>query len=258
MAWHGDFKLGANKCNFLEKFQMLTPAHFGAAQSFEVDWGQQVKSWPMLKNDQLGNCTIASLFHLVQAMSSFGGTVDEIQLGTDDEAVRAYTDIDGYNAKDPSTDQGGDPSHVFHMWLAQGITIAGVSNMPLAVFRLPVNNIALCRTTLAYLGPLVLDVALPIVAQTQDTWAAPAALTGNAAPGSWGGHQLICTRLGASSMNLPTWDLVKTAELNWWSAYVEQVWAIIHPLWLRAGMAPSGFDFAQLIAFGSQNLQAAS
>lgn len=254
MANHSGMKLGARPSQKSHLFQTLQPQHLPSTVPTTIpNWGQNIKSWPMFLNDQLGCCTIASLFHLVMVFSSYG--VSTLQTGTDAEVLSAYETIDGYNPAVPASDQGGDPSNVFHCWLTSGMTIDGNKDMPLAVFRLPLNNLDLCRVALSYFGPLVLDVELPLNAQTQDVWHYDSASPNSNQAGSWGGHQLIVTELGAQSMQLATWDQIKLADLNWWAPYVTEAWAVLHPLWLRAGLAPSGLDYDQLVSWSAQTLQ---
>ena len=69
-----------------------------------VYWSKGNKNWGMMLNDKLGCCTIAGVCHAVQVWSRNSGT--EITL-PDSVVLQTYEQWDGYNPRDPSTDQGG-------------------------------------------------------------------------------------------------------------------------------------------------------
>src|SRR5665213_2732493 len=80
-------------------------------------WSKRISSWPMLLNNQLGNCTCASALHMEQAWSTnAGGSF----IPTDAQALTAYKAF-GYDPSDPSTDQGADMLSVLKYWKSTGI-----------------------------------------------------------------------------------------------------------------------------------------
>src|SRR4051812_8928976 len=72
----------------------------------ERNWGTKVEpDWGMMKNDELGDCTCAGMYHAMQLFSSLGRS-HELQ-EPDQYVVRAYQEACGYTPGRPDTDQGG-------------------------------------------------------------------------------------------------------------------------------------------------------
>ena len=79
------------------------------------------KAWPSLKkiylNDQLGDCVIAGIGHIQGVLT---GNAGALELFTDAQITRMYSDIGGYVPGDPNTDQGCDETVAFNYWQSPG------------------------------------------------------------------------------------------------------------------------------------------
>src|SRR5690349_9390610 len=65
----------------------------------------ELVSWGMLANDQVGDCVLAGADHETMLWNKLAGRTVQF---TDTTALRDYSAITGYNPDDPSTDQGTD------------------------------------------------------------------------------------------------------------------------------------------------------
>jgi len=99
----------------------------------------------------------------------------------------------------------------------------------------------------AYLfGGLYLGLALPVTAQTQDTWDWTGTLSGDAAPGSWGGHAVDVVAYDDAALTIVTWGALKKMTWAFFDRYCDEAYAILSNDYLDAGRAPSGFDLNAL------------
>ena len=83
------------------------------------DWAQKASpAWGMMKNDVLGDCTIAAAGHLVQTWTANNG--QEVTI-PDAHIVAAYTAVTGYNPNNPASDRGAVEIDVLNFLRRQGI-----------------------------------------------------------------------------------------------------------------------------------------
>ena len=82
-----------------------------------VDYTQGLTDWGIMRNDQLGCCTIAAVGHAVQAWTVNAGS----RVNFADRTIDLYYEKwDGYNPANPATDQGGVELDVLNDWRQQG------------------------------------------------------------------------------------------------------------------------------------------
>lgn len=253
MSLHGHMKLGRkparptphlpHMAKYLTEDTKLPPP------PVDIDWGKHITDWGMLLNDQLGDCTIAGMMHLVQCMSADTG--NEVE-PTDAEALAAYEQLAGYNPNDPNTDQGAYLPDILTGWHSTGVSIGGNLDHVVAYVRVDPTNALHVRQAMDIFGPLYIGIDLPVTAQDQDVWDIPPGGTtsGDGQPGSWGGHCVIATAAHDSGgiFDLITWGAVKQCTGRWWDAYVDEVWAVVHKDWVGQGTTPAGFNLKQLLA----------
>ena len=208
-----------------------------------IDWAAPVKSWPMLRNDELGDCTAAAAGHLIHAWSANNGAPVVL---SDQQVVDAYSAITGYDPSDPSTDQGAVELDVLNYWKRTGIAghkIAGY----VALSPRNREHIAL---SIDLLGGCYLGVALPVSAQTQEVWDVPeGGAVGDGAPASWGLHAVPALNYGPAGITIVTWGQLKTLTWSFFDAYVDEAYGVLSAAdWAQGGTktAPSGFNLAQL------------
>lgn len=239
---HSTMKLGRKAVKTdsrtLRLARYLTPAL--PAPPKAVDWTKGIRQWGMMLNDRLGDCTIAGCAHAVQTWSANLGAEKTI---VDADVQAAYEYWDGYRPNHPETDQGGVELDVLTRWRQDSL-----AGHRLLAFADPTyGSLELARQTIALFGGAYIGIDLPLTAQTQDEWGL-VSLTGSGAPGSWGGHCVWVPAYDEFGFTCVTWGALKRISNAFWSAYVDEIHALLGADWLSAKGAPNGFDLAALQA----------
>ncbi len=203
-----------------------------------VDWSKGITSWGMMLNDNLGDCTIAACGHAIQVWSANAGS--EITV-PDDAILAAYEAWDGYDPKDPSSDDGGVELDVLNQWRANQL-----AGHPLLAYADPdPQNDYHVKFAIAYFGGVYIGLALPLSAQSQEVW--DVADGANGEPGSWGGHAVFVCGYDADGLTCITWGQIKRMTWAFWAKYCDEAHALIGQDWLRQGKSPDGFDMFALV-----------
>jgi hypothetical protein len=204
----------------------------------QLDLTGHVPDWPMYANDRIGDCTIAAAGHMIEAWTAdAGGAAVEIP---EHSVLDAF---DHVKITDPATgEEGAVELDVLSFWRKTGIgghrigAFAGVS----------LHDERMVRTGAYLFGGLYLGLALPLTAQQQDTWDWTGSLSGPAKPGSWGGHAVDVVGYDDQGLTIVTWGSLKRMTWSFWERYVDEVYALISPDFLRGDTAPNGFDLQTL------------
>jgi hypothetical protein len=209
------------------------------------NWTRGIKSWGMLGNDTLGDCTCAAVSHAVQVLTTNASTEAVV---TEAETITAYENWCGYNPADPSTDQGGVCLDVLNDWRQQGFAGHALTAFASA---LPANTQHI-QQAINLFGGVYIGLGLPISAQAQTgnggTWAVvPQDAAGDSTAGSWGGHCVFVCSYDATGLLCITWGALQKMTWGFWNTYVDEAYALISPDWIASsGNAPNGFDLAAL------------
>lgn len=225
----------------LRTFKMAKYATPSTVPPRRMDWSLGVNKWGPMKNDEIGDCTVAAIGHMVQAWTNNNGA--EIVI-PDEEIVRAYSDITGYVPGDDSTDNGAVVLDVLNYARRNGVgghKIAGY-------VALSPHNRDHVALSIDLLGGCYLGVALPVSAQDQEVWSVLNDDPNNRGRrGSWGGHAVPALNYGPTGVVVLTWGKLVTLSWEFFDAYVDEAYGVLSPDWATtAKNAPSGFNFAQL------------
>ena len=212
-----------------------------------VDYGDKVKSWGMLANDILGDCTCAGILHAIQLWLSNNGFLARF---SDADAVNLYQKLCGYVPGRPDTDQGGIEIDILKAWRRE--PIAGCQLLAFAA--VDPKNWEHVKLAHWLSGSLYMGVALPLSAQKSGLWADT-----NGAPGEWGGHCMItsayrekrglCSFFNSKTLTAITWGKEQNMTAAWVAKYCDELWVPITSAWFdKAGRAPNGFDLGALLA----------
>ena len=217
----------------------------------EVSYVVDVPSWPMLLNDQLGDCVIAAMGHMVQQWSYFASGGKAMQVMTDAEALAAYEAIGGYSPSDPTTDQGCDMLTALNYWRRNGIMVAGQLHKIGGYVAVDPSNALEVQQAIWMFGNAFTGVELPISSQGEDAWTVPDGgiygATGQ--PGSWGGHCIPCDARSPETLTCITWAERLKMSHNFFTDYCDELYAVLSPDWIDAnGAAVSGLDLKALQA----------
>jgi hypothetical protein len=197
----------------------------------------------MWRNDQLGDCTCASIAHILQAAAANTGR--RAPAIAEADVVALYERAGGYEPARPETDRGAQMIDVLRLMRGQGL--AGVQIGAFAA--LDPQNRAELEAAVNLTGCVYVGVELSRSAQNQTVWdvAPPGKHDASYAPGSWGGHAMAMLGYTQTHVLFITWGAIKVATVEWFATYASEAWAMIDPLWLRPdGLTPSGFDAAAL------------
>ena len=218
----------------------------------------QVKSWPMLLNDSLGDCAVACPGHQIQQWTTYAGTPF---VPRDKDILKAYEDVGGYKPGDPSTDNGCYILDVLKYWRKTGIA----GHKILAFASVNFNNRTEMEQAIYLFGSLNVGVALPLSAQNpthhdplgfcKPCWSVPkGGPYGDGSPGSWGGHCIPIVGYSNDPAGYPgveviTWGAVYDMTWPFIKNYMDEAWVILTQDWINAaGKTPTGLNLAQLQA----------
>ena len=206
-----------------------------------VDWSEGVKSWGVMRNDTLGDCTCAAVGHAIQVWTKNSA---QEQTLPDDAVVALYSAVSGFSPNNPSSDQGAVETDVLNYWLRHKVEGHALS----AFAALQPKDVRDVKDAIWLFGGVYIGLALPLSAQSQEVWVAPAeGLSGDGAPGSWGGHAVYVVAYDARGLTCITWGRLKRMSWNFWAAYCDEAYGLLAKDWFEAsGKAPSGFDVAAL------------
>jgi hypothetical protein len=205
------------------------------------DWMNGVQDWGMMANDKHGDCTIAAAAHAVQVWSL--NTGKEITV-SDDVVLSYYSQWDGYNPDDSSTDKGGVELDVLSDWQKDSF-----ADHKLIAFADPVvTDLDSIRQAINLFGGVYIGISLPITAQRQLVWDVAHNGGSNAHAGSWGGHAVFVPTYDETSFTCITWGAPKKMTVAFWNKYVDEVHALLSQDWISEKGSPGGFALADLQA----------
>lgn len=207
----------------------------------QADYSKGITDWGEMLNDSLGCCTIAAVGHAVQVWTAC--TTGAMASVPDSVIQRYYSQWDGYDPTDPTTDQGGIALDVLNNWRTQGFA----GHKLLAHVVVSSQNIEMVKQAINLFGGVYIGVSLPLSAQGQDVWNVGSGPS--AAVGSWGGHCVYVVGYDATGVTCITWGKLQRMTWNFWSRYVDEAHPLLSPDFIAANnYAPNGLDLQQLQA----------
>lgn len=200
-----------------------------------ADWMSAVRSWPILGNDRVGDCTCAGAGHTAQAVNRYGQAKDAPV--TEAAALTMYRAISGYDPARPSTDVGATLQDALGYWRKTGIG----GNKLTAFAEVNAQDLNLVRACIAIFGSVYTGFNCPTSALDQFDAGKPWTVAARSAID--GGH---CVRIGAYDplgFTCVTWGRVQRMDLAFYQRYFDEVWVPIDLDWVTAaGTSPAGLD----------------
>ena len=212
------------------------------------DWEKKVTSWPMMLNDNIGDCTCACAGHMIEQWTTYTGVP---VTPSDQDVLTAYEAVGHYNPSDPSTDQGAVILDVLNYWRQTGVA----AHQIMAYAALEPKNHNEVKDSILLFGNCYIGVQLPLSAQNQAVWAVPpGGPTGQGAPGSWGGHAIPIVAYDVRGLTVVTWGALKRMSWSFLDTYCDEAYAVLSQDWINnvSKLSPSDFDLATLQADLSQ------
>ena len=213
-----------------------------------ADLTDKIKSWGMMENDQIGDCTCAAAGHLIMEWTANAGK--KMVTPTDKQIVAAYSAITGYNPTTGANDNGAVEIDVLNYWRQSGI--AG-HKIGAYVALEPSNHIHVMDSVYIFEGCYI-GLQLPLSAQSQvqnhQPWSVPpGGPNGQGKPGSWGGHAVPVVAYDARGVTVVTWGALQVMTWSFWETYCEEAYAILSEDYLDGKKtSPHGFNMTQLEA----------
>jgi len=212
-------------------------------------WSDEVTvPWPMMLNDDKGDCVAANVGHIIMAMTAASRT---IVIPTDAQVLAFYA------SQNPNgQDNGMVEADAMEYWRTTGMAGHKID----AYADVSPQNPRFMQQANDLLGPITLGVGLPINCQAAikegGVWDVIGdGKTGDSAPESWGGHAVpfmgyeSVNPTPTSTIEIATWGMKMYMTWRFFLAYCEEAHAALSKDWTNAqGLAPSDVDYSSLTA----------
>lgn len=189
--------------------------------------------WNMDMNDQLGDCTVAGVDHLLAAWNAEYSATD----GRPDDAAIQST----YFGLTGGQDSGCNEQTVLETWRTQGL----FGNKITAYAPVNPKNIVELHQAIAYYGGSYLGIACPESAQEDFA---------NGVPWSYhrrspieGGHCIVAVGFNSTAVQCVSWGQLVDVTYPFLAHYLEEAWAIVSDELARQG-GDSGLDLNTLVS----------
>lgn len=187
-----------------------------------VDNTAGIRAWGMMKNDALGDCTIAACGHAMQVVTANTRGLSTV---TDAQVERYYSWWDGYVSGDASTDNGGVCLDVLNNWRKWGFA----GNALLAYAAPAPGSAEHIRKSIQLFGFVYIGIGLPLTAQEQvgKVWDVVPPAGPRTEPYSWGGHCVVVCAYDPEGLTCITWGGLQRMTWPFWAAYCDESYALL-------------------------------
>ena len=210
------------------------PNVFGHQKMFN-DWG-------MLGNDTVGDCVFAGADHETMIWTNEGKNPAKF---TNTCALSDYSNVTGYNPKDPNTDRGTDVREALTYRRSTGIKDSKGSRHKIGAFLLLDQKNMNHVLTSAYLFSAVgIGLRFPDSAMDQFKQNKPWTVVNGPDPTE--GHYVPIVGFDGKYLYCITWGKTQAMSINFFLKYCDEAWAILSKEYLVNNKSPEGFDLKQL------------
>lgn len=216
-----------------------------------VRWDHFVDKYNMLLNDQLGDCTIATVGHMERTWTS----ADEPRVPysiSDQEVLRAYSRVSGYDPATGANDNGAVVLDVLNLWRKEGIGGQRI----VAYAEVDPHSKAEIKYGVFAFGAVYLGLNLPLSARNQIAAGNRWEISGwswlpwsPARPGSWGGHAVPIVGYDSRQVYVATWGAVQAMTWGFLAKYCDEAYAVLpETFWTGSDRkSPNGVDLDALV-----------
>jgi len=189
------------------------------------DYSNKVKSYPMALNDELGDCTIAGVIHMLQLAYA---ELDEVFEYPGDDAVRAeYMKLTG------GADNGLVEHDVLQAWMKDGLFGTKIS----AYAPVNIKNRDEMAAAIYLFGSVYLGVEMPPDAEWQFESHQPWHVS-HGAEQPTGGHCVVATGCNRFGIDIITWGSTESMTWQWWELYGSEAWVVIPEAFIELDHGP--------------------
>ncbi len=246
-----DFKLGRQKAvklasvpafgDFLSK-----ASEWPAVPAMGWEYAVPTEDLEMLGNDKYGDCAEAGAMHLIQSSTYNSGYRLR---GTLEQTLDLYSELTGFNPKDPYTDNGTVLTNLLLYWKNQGIKVTDpngnvVVDKILGWAALDVHSVAQYRYACYLFGGTYLGIECPknYMDDTTDWVYDPIAPIE-------GGHCINGVGEGRIGGHIQSWGLNIPAKWDSLLAVMDEAYIVVRENWVSAqDKSPSGLALDDLLA----------
>lgn len=221
-----------------------------------VDWtGKLPASLGMMKNDVLGCCTSAGIYHTIQVWTANSqGAIDS---EPDSNVELVYAESCGYEPGNPATDLGGVEQDVLSYWVNEGVpvyptvgSVGDVFNKLTAFFEVDPRHLDDVRRTIADCGVCYIGIQMPVYILQNPTkvWDEPG--TGDDASIE-GGHCVIQAAydVAGKTFKLVSWGQVFTMTEGFFQRSTDEAYGPVDADWVNnQGTTPLGLSLGEIEA----------
>ncbi len=194
-----------------------------------------------LGNDLHANCVECGALRALQIQRA--AVAGDQRKPTADEALALYGLWSGFPAQDNGTRSDVAADRWGHDGIAWG---AQYEDVP-ALAAIDATNVRHVMQAIATLGPIQLDLALPLAWEAAKVWDVNTTPEGQ--PGSWGAHRVCAGRYDATSLYVVTWGEERAITWAAVGAYRIDAWATATRSWVDVGgKSPAGLSYDALVA----------
>lgn len=207
-----------------------------------------ITAWGMLGNDTVGDCVIAGAGHETEMWNKEAGRTVTISAAT---AIKAYSEVTGYNPKDPNTDQGTDMGVAAKWRRAKGMPDdAGNRHKIAAYLSIKPGNFSQLKQAAWLFGAVGIGIEFPASAMDQFNAGQP----WDVVKGSQieGGHYIPIVAVRGNYVEIVTWGQIQKVTLAFLAKYCDEAYAYVSLEALENGKSLEGFDTATLEHWLSQ------
>jgi hypothetical protein len=239
------FRLGKHRPEFDSRtllFGAYTTKNLPAPPS-SIDYSKAVASWPMMGNDNYGDCTCAAAGHMIEEWTANTGSPKTL---SDSVILSAYRYFAGDDA-----DAGASMLDVLKYWRKSGIG----GDKIIGFTQLQPHSTIEVKDSISLFGSCYIGVSLPdfVVAPGADLvktpWVVPPqGPVGDAAPNPDNGHWIPAVGYDERNLYVVTWGALKMMSWEFYQAYMDEAYAVLSNDWInkKLGTAPDGLDLATL------------
>lgn len=207
-----------------------------------LNWSRKVEQYDMDGNDIYGDCVVAAAKHQGQVISA---TVTNSFKMTKAAVINLYFKLTG------GPDSGLDPMVMLSHWRKTGLYKGG--HKIRAYVQVNLFDPVELRMAMTLFAGIQLAIDLPVTAQSQFVWDVTSqGLSGQGAPGSWGGHMVWLADyddvLNNHHFTCVTWGTKKAMTEDFIRSYGYAGFAVLGEEWKTKAKPVAGFNFAQLEA----------
>lgn len=215
-------------------------------------WRSQVKNWPMLGNDSVGNCVIAGSLHYYQSVTANANIQiipDTASAISDYSLVGEATAGSGYDPTTGANDNGLVIDEAVTYWMDKGLAIDsnGILNKLAGQARIEPTDHEVLKVGISEFCGVLAGVNLPTSAQAETNSGVPWESLKDV-PGSWGGHCIYIVDYDENWLYTITWGAVQKLSWAWWDKYSDEAVAILDRDWIssKTKTSPSKLTLASL------------